>query len=78
VLLAVPGEARALLAESGGGLYAEPEDLVSFRAAIAELRADPEAARTMGAAGQRFVLPRFARARVMDELVAAVTADSPR
>ncbi len=75
VLLAVPGEARALLTESGGGLYAEPEDLASFRAAIATLRGDPAAARRMGEAGQHFVLPRFARARVMDELVAAVTAD---
>jgi len=74
VLLAVPGEARALLEESGGGLYAEPEDLASFRAAIATLRADPEAARRMGAAGRAFVLPRFERARVMDELVAVVTA----
>ncbi len=76
VLLAVPGEARALLEESGGGLYAEPEDLESFRAAIAALRADPAAARRMGEAGQRFVLPRFERARVMDDLVAAVTLDS--
>ena len=65
-----PGQAEALLHESGGGLAARPEDLASFRAAIDRLRADPEAARRMGEAGQQFVLPRFARHSIMDELVA--------
>ena len=75
VLLAVPGEAAAMLAESGGGLAVRPEDLAAFRAAIARLRADPALAARMGEAGQRWVLPRFARPRIMDEWVAAIRGD---
>lgn len=78
VLLGVAGEAAALLAESGGGLAAAPEDLASYRDAIARLRDDPAAARAMGEAGQRFVLPRFDRAAVMDGLVAAIVAKLAR
>jgi glycosyltransferase involved in cell wall biosynthesis len=78
VLLGVPGEAAALLAESGGGLAAVPEDLESHRDAIARLREDPAAAAAMGEAGQRFVLPRFDRAALMDALVEAVGARMAR
>ncbi len=74
VLLAVPGEAEALLAESDGGVAARPEDLASFRAAIEPVRSDPERARAMGEAGRRFVLPRFARGAIMAELGEKVAA----
>jgi len=68
VLLAVPGEAEALLEESGGGVAALPENLESFRAAIDRVRGDSSLAREMGEAGQQFVLPRFSRSKVMDDL----------
>jgi colanic acid biosynthesis glycosyl transferase WcaI len=74
VLLAVPGEASALLEESGGGVSARPEDLESFRTAIERVRKDPAAARAMGEAGQQFVTTRFARAKIMDELVETAVA----
>ena len=78
VLLAVPGEAEELLTESGGGVAARPENLESFRAAVARVRGDAEAAREMGEAGQRFVLPRFSRSKVMDELVEKVVSTLAR
>ncbi|MBN2170286.1 MAG: glycosyltransferase family 4 protein [Candidatus Krumholzibacteriota bacterium] len=74
VLLAVPGEAEAILRESGGGVAARPEDLASFRSTIEAVRADPAAAARMGEAGRRFAVSRFARPRIMDELVDAVEA----
>ncbi len=74
VLLAVPGEATALLDASGGGVAALPEDLESFRAGIEQIRQDPAAARAMGEAGQSFVTRRFARAKIMNELVAVTVA----
>ncbi len=69
----LPGQAESLLTESGGGVTARPEDLASFRKAIEAVREDPAAAREMGEAGQRFVLPRFARESVMDGMVEAIT-----
>ena len=74
VLLAVPGEAEELLIESGGGVAARPENLESFRAAVAQVRGDAEAAGEMGEAGRRFVLPRFSRSKVMDDLVEDVAS----
>ena len=67
-----PGQAESLLAECGGGVSARPEDLDSFRAAIARVRENPERAREMGEAGQRFVLPRFSRPEIMAEMVREV------
>jgi len=69
-----PGQAEALLRESGGGVVARPEDIDSFRQAIESVRSDPAAAARMGEAGRRFAVPRFARPRIMDELVATVEA----
>lgn len=72
VLLAVPGEAEAVLKESGGGVSAVPENLESFRAAIEEIRMNADADE-MGLAGQRYVREHFLRTRIMDELVEQAT-----
>ncbi|MCP4548266.1 MAG: glycosyltransferase family 4 protein [bacterium] len=75
VLLAVPGEAEEILAQSGGGLAAKPEDLASFRAAIETLRSSPAVAAGMGAAGAGYVLEHFSREVIMDGLVRDVEAE---
>jgi len=48
-------EVPRMLAASGGGVAVAPDDPVAFRAALAELLADPAAAAAMGAAGRAWV-----------------------
>jgi glycosyltransferase involved in cell wall biosynthesis len=70
VLLAVPGEARELLAESGGGLYAEPEDLELRRR---HAGADPAAPAGWAKQGRFRAAPLWRRD---DALVESVTASA--
>jgi glycosyltransferase involved in cell wall biosynthesis len=61
IVLSVDGEARRVLEESGGGLYAEPENVEAMSAAIDRLRAHPDLGREMGQNGRRFVEQRYSR-----------------
>ncbi len=58
VVLGVPGEAKRLLDESGGGIAIPPGDASALAAAVRRLASHPEEASTMGARGRRFVLAR--------------------
>ena len=61
VILGVDGEARRILEEKGGGLYAEPENIASYRKAIVTLKNDPALRDEMGATGYKWVLEGYTR-----------------
>lgn len=72
VVLGVPGEARALLEESGGGLYAEPENPREWASAIRRLARSPTEVESMGRRGRAWVLERYTRsaqAGVLEEIL---------
>ena len=55
VLLSVDGDARRVVEEAGAGLFAEPENLDAFCAALDRLVGDPDLRERMGRAGRRHV-----------------------
>jgi len=61
ILLAVDGEARAVLERSGGGVAIPPGDAPALAAAIERLASDRAACESMGDAGRRFVDSEFNR-----------------
>ena len=62
VILSVDGEAREILEEAGGGLFARPGDPQALVDAILELRAHPARRLEMGRRGRDFVRRRYLRA----------------
>ncbi|HEV2283653.1 MAG TPA: glycosyltransferase family 4 protein [bacterium] len=62
VVAALPdGDARELVARSGGGVCVAPGDAAALAAAIRELAAHPEHRRALGESGRRFVEAHFSR-----------------
>jgi colanic acid biosynthesis glycosyl transferase WcaI len=81
VLLAVGGEARRIVEESGGGQYVPPEDVPALTAAIRRLCQQREALPAMGRSGRAYVLEKYDRrvlARSYADILAAVCAASRR
>ena len=69
LLLAVQGEARAIVEEAGAGWLVEPEDVEGIVAAIRRARADPAEAAARGEAGRAFVTRHFDRDRLAQRFV---------
>jgi glycosyltransferase involved in cell wall biosynthesis len=61
IVLAVDGEARAVLERAGAGLSVAPGNAEALAAAVRRLAADPELRHTLGAAGAEFVERHFSR-----------------
>ena len=74
VILGVDGEARRMLEGRGGGLFARPEDLESYRAAVLALRADPALRAKMAAEGYAWVTAGYTRAAQAQRLDALLRA----
>ncbi len=73
IVLSIEGEARRVLEEAQGGLYAEPEDAEGIAAAIMRLKADPDAAAAMGLNGRRYVEAHYSRQRMAQRLEALLS-----
>jgi glycosyltransferase involved in cell wall biosynthesis len=69
VVLPRSGAAVELLEATGGGTLYEPNDPPSLAAALAELLADAERARDLGARGRQAVLEKFNAERIAGKLV---------
>jgi glycosyltransferase involved in cell wall biosynthesis len=74
----VEGEARAVIAESRGGICVEPENSLQIAEAILELYRDPELRKSLGENGRSYVAKHFNRrdaARKFEEFL--LTSCSP-
>ena len=70
IVLAVEGEAKALMDEAGAGLAVPPEDPAALAAAIAALADDPARAAALGASGQRWFAQHADRRKLAMDLLA--------
>lgn len=68
VILSVNGEAREILEDAAGGLFAEPGSADALVEAVRRLRANREESRAMGERGRRYVLSHFVRATQAEQL----------
>jgi len=75
VVLMVPGEARTILAESGGGVFVPPGDAVTLAEALTELAGQGESRERMGRAGRAYVVQHYRRAEQASRF-AAIVADA--
>lgn len=62
IVLAVEGEARALLLRAGAGIAVPPGDAEAMASAVVRLASDEDKRIRMGVSGQRFVVAEFSRA----------------
>lgn len=76
IVLGVPGEARAVLDESGAGIGITPGDAGELARAIVTLAADPDSRARRGAAGRAYVTARLSHdalasryAQTLEELI---------
>jgi glycosyltransferase involved in cell wall biosynthesis len=77
VVLMVDGEARALLEDSGGGVYVTPEDSGALADQLTKLASEPDRLADMGRNGRNWVLEHFVRddqAAQLETLLAQVAA----
>lgn len=66
IILGVAGESAQLVAESGGGIAIEPENVEQLVAAITRLADSPELCRELGAKGRSYVETHFDRRVLAD------------
>jgi glycosyltransferase involved in cell wall biosynthesis len=78
VVAAATGWTADVVAGSGAGIVCPPERPEALAAAIAEIAADPERARTMGLAGRRYVEANLTRAVAIDRLDRALASMAAR
>lgn len=64
VICSVPGEAQAIIEESGGGICTRPEDAEEMSSAILRLYSQPGLRETMGNAAKEFVSRFYNRATI--------------
>ena len=79
VIMAVAGEAAALLQGAKAGLTVEPENPVALADAVRKLREEPELAAEMGSNGREFAVEHLDRtklARRLEKLLVGVTGSS--
>ena len=61
VIIAVDGQARRLVEETGAGVFVEPEDSSDLVRAIQALAADPGQRCRMGVSGRQYIVSRLSR-----------------
>lgn len=69
VILAVDGQARAIVVEAGAGIVIEPESASELVQAILRLAANPELGRTLGRSGREFVIGHFSRRSTAEKYI---------
>ncbi len=76
IILAVDGEARAIMEEAGAGVYVEPDNPAALRDRIIELRDHPQSLAGMGQRGREYVLKHYLRDTQADVLEGILSAHS--
>jgi len=69
VIVAVDGQARQIVEEAGGGVYAEPENSKALVGVILDLAANPERRRQMGASGRQYVVNNLSREKTARDYI---------
>ena len=72
VIVAVDGQARQIVEEAGGGVFAEPENSKALVKAILGCAEDPEHRRQMGARGRQYIVSKFSREKTARDYVAVL------
>jgi colanic acid biosynthesis glycosyl transferase WcaI len=72
VIVAVDGQARQIIEDSGAGLFVEPENSQALTEAILELAAKPAAREEMGASGRRYIMARLSREKTARDYIAVL------
>ena len=76
IILAVDGEARAIMEEAGAGVYVEPDNSGALRDTIIELRERPQPLARMGERGREYVLKHYLRDTQAEKLEGILSAHS--
>lgn len=74
ILLAIDGVIRQVVEAAGAGVFVPPGDPAALAAAIRQLAADPQQARTMGRAGRAYLQAHFSRGALARQLQTIVEA----
>jgi colanic acid biosynthesis glycosyl transferase WcaI len=69
VIVAVDGQARQIVEESGGGVFVEPEDSQALVKVIFALAADPERRRQMGMSGRKYIVNKLSRGKTAQDYI---------
>ena len=72
VIVAVDGQARAIVEEAGGGLFVEPENSPALAQVIRNLANDEQRRRQMGASGRRYIIDKFSREKTARDYIAVL------
>ena len=72
VIVAVDGQARQIVEESGAGIFVEPEDSNALVEAVLALAADREARRRMGINARQYIVERFSREQTAQNYIAVL------
>lgn len=64
IVISVDGEARALVEQSGGGIFTPPEDVAAMTDALSRLAGDRALGRELGRRGREFVIREFDRTQL--------------
>jgi glycosyltransferase involved in cell wall biosynthesis len=73
-IVAVDGQARQIVEESGAGVFVEPEDSNALVEAVLALAADPQGRRRMGTNARQYVVDRFSRGQTAQNYIAVLEA----
>ena len=76
IILAVDGEARAIMEEAGAGVYVEPDNPGALRDTIIQLREHPQSLIRMGERGREYVLKHYLRDTQAEKLEGILIAHS--
>ena len=79
VILTVDGEARAILEESGGGVYVEPGNPQALATALTILRQNSDCLANMGCRGREFVLQHYVRdqqAKQLEKILITIASET--
>jgi colanic acid biosynthesis glycosyl transferase WcaI len=69
VILGVDGQARQIVEQAGSGIVIEPENADALRAAIQQLAANRDLARSLGQKGREYIVQNFSRARTAEKYI---------
>jgi colanic acid biosynthesis glycosyl transferase WcaI len=78
VVVAVDGQARLIVEQSGAGVFVEPEDSKELARVILDLAQQPEQRRQMGTSGREYIVQNFSRKQTAERYITVLETLSER